>query len=235
MTTWADFERASTTNILAWAEAQPWAMAMADCQQDALWHAEGDVWTHTLMVIAELERLPDWQSLDKNSQLKLLFTALFHDSGKPATTHLDPTSGRTRSPKHAPAGAAICRNALRDLGCGLSVREEIVGLVRYHGRPPFLLEKPNPADEIIKHSWFVNHRLLYLFALADHERDARTSVLSRPERELYHTSGKWSPKKTSASINRIALRTTTRGFSFIGMRFPVCIMSRMSSIPAPSP
>ncbi len=58
----------------------------------------GDVWTHTRMVCAELERLADWPSLDRAAQLKLLFTALFHGAGKPATTVLDPDTGRTRSP-----------------------------------------------------------------------------------------------------------------------------------------
>jgi putative nucleotidyltransferase with HDIG domain len=82
---------------------------MAACNQDAQWHAEGDVWTHTKMVCAELEQLADWPSLDRTAQLKLLFTALFHDSGKPATTVLEPETGRTRSPKHALVGAEIAR------------------------------------------------------------------------------------------------------------------------------
>ena len=77
MKTWAEIRRASTEQILAWADDQVWARAMAGCQQDAEWHAEGDVWTHTRMVIAEVERLPEWPALDRNAQLKLLFTALF--------------------------------------------------------------------------------------------------------------------------------------------------------------
>ena len=73
---------------------------------------------------------------------------------------------------------------LRDLGCGLGVREEIAGLVRYHGRPPFLLEKPDPAREVISLSWLVNHRLLYLFALAD-TRGRRTREMTRPEENIH--------------------------------------------------
>src|SRR5882757_629363 len=111
---------------------------MAACQQDAQWHAEGDVWTHTKMVCAELERLAEWTALDRLSQIKLLFVALFHDSGKPATTAIDPETGRTRSPKHALVGAEIARRVLRKLECDLQTREEIVSLIRYHGRPPFL-------------------------------------------------------------------------------------------------
>ncbi len=184
MKDWDDITRASTAQILGWAEAQPWARAMAGCQQDAEWHAEGDVWTHTRMVVAELERLADWPSLDRDARLKLVFTALFHDAGKPATTHVDPATGRTHSPKHAVVGMDIGRRVLRDLGCDLSVREEITGLVRYHGRPPYLLEKPDPAREVISLSWLVNHRLLYLFALAD-TRGRQTRAMARPEDSLH--------------------------------------------------
>jgi predicted kinase len=184
MKNWHDFRQATTDRILTWAEGQPWAKAMAECSQDKEWHAEGDVWTHTRMVVSELERLMDWPSLDPDAQLKLFFTALFHDAGKPATTVVDPASGHTHSPKHALAGASIGRSVLRNLGCDLALREEILALVRYHGRPPFLLEKPDPAGEIIKLSWLVDHRLLYQFALAD-TRGRRTGEMGRPE-EIIH-------------------------------------------------
>jgi len=38
-------------------------------------------------------------------------------------------------------------------------------MVRFHGRPTFLLEKADPAHEVISLSWLVNHKLLYLFAI----------------------------------------------------------------------
>ncbi|MCC6821593.1 MAG: AAA family ATPase [Verrucomicrobia subdivision 3 bacterium] len=157
---------------------------MATCNQDAQWHAEGDVWTHTKMVCAELERLADWPLLDRTVQLKLLFTALLHDSGKPVTTLLEPETGRTRSPKHALVGAEIARRVLRELECDLITREEIVALVRFHGRPPFLLEKPSPEHEVIWLSWFVNNRLLYLFTIAD-TRGRNAKEMTRPEENLH--------------------------------------------------
>ena len=184
MNTLSDITRATNAQILAWAGAQTWAREMTSCQQDAQWHAEGDVWTHTRMVCAELERLTEWSSLDRAAQLKLLFTALYHDSGKPATTALDPKTGRTRSPKHALVGAEIARRALRELGCDLRTREEIASLVRYHGRPPYLLEKQSPEREVISLSWQVNNRLLYLFALAD-TRGRRATEMTRPEENLH--------------------------------------------------
>jgi predicted kinase len=136
------------------------------------------------MACAELERLAEWSSLDRTAQLKLLFTGLFHDSGKPATTVLDTETGRTRSPKHALAGAEIARRVLRELRCDLVTREEIVALVRFHGRPAFLLEKSSPELEVIWLSWLVNNRLLYLFALAD-TRGRQAKEMSRPEENLH--------------------------------------------------
>jgi predicted kinase len=184
MKNWEEVRRASTDQIIAWAESQPWAQAMAGCRQDAEWHAEGDVWTHTRMVVAEVERLPEWPSLDRDGQLKLLFAALFHDAGKPDTTAIDPGTGRTHSPRHALVGMKLGRTVLRSLGCDLRVREEIAALVRYHGRPPYLLEKPDPAHEVISLSWLVNHRLLYLLAMAD-TRGRCTSEMSRPEETIH--------------------------------------------------
>lgn len=184
MRNWNEVQNAAIGDVVAWAGGQSWARDMATCRQDPQWHAEGDVWTHTQMVVAELERLVEWPSLDRDLRLKLLFTALFHDAGKPATTQVDSTTGRTHSHKHSAAGVEIARRVLRELGCDLSAREQIANLVRYHGRPAFLLHKPDPAHEVISLSWLVNHRLLYLFALAD-TRGRHTSEMTRPEENLH--------------------------------------------------
>jgi putative nucleotidyltransferase with HDIG domain len=184
MNSWSNIKSATNAQLLNWAETQPWAREMASCQQDAQWHAEGDVWTHTRMVWSALEGLAEWSSLERGEQLKLLFTTLFHDAGKPATTVIVPETGRTRSPKHALVGAEIARKALRELDCDLQTREEIAALVRYHGRPPYLLEKEQPEREVISLSWLVNNRLLYLFALAD-TRGRQATEMSRPEENLH--------------------------------------------------
>jgi predicted kinase len=180
---WDELVGSSLEEILAWASDQPWARAMAACGQDAGWHSEGDVWTHTKMVCAKLPGLEGWSSLTSHEQSVLIFTALFHDSGKPLTSLIDPITGRVTSPKHALKGEHLCRSALRDLGCDLSTREEIARLVRFHGRPPFLLEKPDPAHEVVSLSWLVSNKLLYLFALAD-TRGRTTADMSRPEENL---------------------------------------------------
>lgn len=183
MSGWDDLSARVGTHILGWAADQPWARAMAESAQDAGWHAEGDVWTHTRMVVAALESLSEWPSLERTDQAKLTFAALFHDAGKPATTQPDPETGRLRSPKHAVVGMEIARRVLRDLGCDVLIREEIANLVRYHGRPAHLLEKSDPGHEVIALSWLVNHRLLYVLAVAD-MRGRETTDTARPEENL---------------------------------------------------
>jgi predicted kinase len=181
---WDQLSNSSPEVVLAWAESQPWARAMADCRQDAGWHAEGDVWTHTKMVCAQLTRLDEWPTLSSHEQVVLLFTALFHDAGKPLTSQVDEATGRITSPKHAIKGEHLARSVLRDLGCDFKIREEIARMVRFHGRPAFLLEKPDPSHEVISLSWLVSNRLLYLFALAD-TRGRTTAEMGRPEEDLH--------------------------------------------------
>jgi predicted kinase len=129
-------------------------------------------------------RLDGWNFFAHHERTVLAFTALFHDSGKPLTSLVDPISGRITSPKHAVKGEHLARSVLREIGCDLATREEIAHLVRFHGRPPFLLEKPDPAHEVVSLSWLVNNRLLYLFALAD-TRGRKTADMGRPEDDLH--------------------------------------------------
>jgi putative nucleotidyltransferase with HDIG domain len=184
MRNWQDILKASNAELLAWATQTPWATAMRQCQQDAEWHAEGDVWTHTVMVWQQVELLAEYAALDRAAQLKLLFTALLHDSGKPETTALDPETGRLRSLRHSIVGAALARNVLRALACPLELREEIAHMVRYHGRPPYLLERTMPEHEVVRLSCLLRNRLLHLFALAD-TRGRHTHETSRAEDVLH--------------------------------------------------
>ena len=182
--TWEKLHKSSPGDILAWAEDQPGSQAMARCQQDEGWHSEGDVWNHTKMVCAQLPLLEEWNSLTPHEQTVLFFAALFHDAGKPLTSQVDEVTGHITSPKHAVKGEQLARAVLRDLGCDLTTREEIARLVRFHGRPAFLLEKPDPSLEVVSLSWLVSNRLLYLFALAD-TRGRTTAEMGRPEENLH--------------------------------------------------
>ncbi|MCU0712688.1 MAG: AAA family ATPase [Pirellula sp.] len=182
---WEQLKTKSVDEIASWAETQGWCQSMAECVQDAEWHSEGDVWTHTKLVLSQLTKLNEWKRLSKHEQTVLTFTALFHDVAKPITTEVDPETGRVRSPKHAVKGELVARNILRDLECDVETREEIARLVRYHGRPAFLLEREEPIHEVVRLSWLVSNRLLYLFAIAD-TRGRDTDSMTRPEENLHY-------------------------------------------------
>ena len=109
--------------------------ALIDCPQEPEWHPEGDVWTHTLLVVDQARRRID--DLPRPQQIAVMLGAVCHDFGKPATTaHID---GRIRSLNHeemgvAPATAFLDRLNVHTLD-GYDVRHQVLGLVAHHLKP----------------------------------------------------------------------------------------------------
>ena len=62
---------------LKWAkiEAFEWTNSMKTCPQDSIYHTEGDVWTHTCMVVSELLQDLDFQQLNAHEQYILFLKA----------------------------------------------------------------------------------------------------------------------------------------------------------------
>ncbi|MEZ5293455.1 MAG: HD domain-containing protein [Vicinamibacterales bacterium] len=113
----------------------PEMVPLYDCPQDPEWHPEGDVWTHTLLVIDEARRLNG--DLDRPRLAAVMLGAVCHDLGKPATTAM--IDGRWRSPGHEPAGIAPATAILDRLNVhsldGFDVRHQVLALVAEHLRP----------------------------------------------------------------------------------------------------
>jgi len=67
--------------------------------QDPKWHPEGDVWVHTMMVVDAMAEIGSREqgagSREGKERLKLLFAALCHDFGKPATTTIEYEDGKS--------------------------------------------------------------------------------------------------------------------------------------------
>lgn len=185
MKMWEEIRDFSVDDLIEWATPQSWCQAMATCKQDSQWHSEGDVWTHTKMVLHELTQLDSWSELTLQEKRILKFTALFHDVAKPLTTKVDTVTGRVTSPNHAVKGEFVARNILRQGHCDLATREHICQLVRYHGRPVFLSEYSNPTFEVVRLSWLLNNRLLHLFATADF-RGRDSDCIDRSEETLHY-------------------------------------------------
>jgi predicted kinase len=140
-----------------------WAIPMRECPQEPEYHAEGDVWTHTCMVMEALLRLPEYARLDADAQNVLLHAALLHDVAKPVCTIVE--MGRVSSPRHAKIGEKIARELLWDFD--FTFREQVCALVRLHGLPLWGFEKSNPERAAILASWRVSNEWTYILAKAD--------------------------------------------------------------------
>ncbi len=144
-----------------------WVADMCRIPQHAQHHAEGNVAIHTRLVLDTLASLPDYQSLPPQEQEILWTAALLHDVEKRSTS-VDEGNGHISSPGHARRGEYTARTILyKDVPAPFALREQIAALVRHHGLPLWLMEKPNPAKKIHEVSQRVNTRLLRILSEAD--------------------------------------------------------------------
>ncbi len=147
-----------------------WIADMKGVEQDSIWHSEGDVYTHTKMVIEELIKLSSFNSLSEQDKHVLISAALFHDIEKRSTTTEEEIEGQIRivSPRHAKKGEYSTRQILyTDIPTPFDIREQICKLVRLHGLPLWAISKNNPDKEVIYSSTVVNNKLLSILATAD--------------------------------------------------------------------
>ncbi len=148
-----------------------WLRAMDGVPQNPVYHAEGDVLIHTRMVTEAMLALGEWREHPLVDRQALFAAAMLHDVGKPACT-VSETDGRMSSRGHARKGEKITRRLLW-LGEELPapapfvLREQIAGLVRWHGLPLQFLDKPDPVRAVIEASQSVRLDHVALLAEAD--------------------------------------------------------------------
>ncbi|MGI8918441.1 MAG: CCA tRNA nucleotidyltransferase [Pyrinomonadaceae bacterium] len=113
----------------------PEIAALIDVPQDPEWHPEGEVFTHTMLVLDRARELID--DLPYAKQASVMLAALAHDFGKPATTEF--IEGRWRSRGHEEAGMAPTEIFLDRLNlhslAGYDVRSQVIAIVRDHLKP----------------------------------------------------------------------------------------------------
>lgn len=148
------------------ADAFEWFGALSDCPQDSVFHAEGDVGTHTRMVVEALLADPEWQALDAAGRQCLFWAALLHDVAKPATTRIEP-DGSIIAPGHSRRGQIMARRILAELGAPFAQREMICHLITHHQIPFYLLERERPERRAHLISYQTRCDLLAILASAD--------------------------------------------------------------------
>jgi len=115
------FELLLATGLLA--EVLPEAARMVGVEQPPQFHPEGDVWTHTLMLLEQLEA---------GCSMSLGWAALLHDVGKPATFNRG--ADRIHFNGHAEMGVAIAGEICRRFRFSNEETRQIVELVGNHMR-----------------------------------------------------------------------------------------------------
>ncbi len=151
--------------------AIPALQSLAHTPQDPHYHAEGDVWTHTRMVVEALLRGPDYAESNAEQRFILFYAALLHDIAKPATTVIDPDSGRIGQPGHSKRGAIDIRILGWHAGIPFALREAVCRIVAVHQLPFFALagnKNGQSAEYLVrKLSHELDLRLLAAVAQAD--------------------------------------------------------------------
>ncbi len=115
------FELLDETGLLA--EVLPEVARMKGVEQPPQYHPEGDVWVHTLGLLAQLE---------EGCSMTLAWGALLHDVGKPPTFRRAPD--RIRFDGHVEVGVAMAADILRRFRFSNEETRQILALVDNHMR-----------------------------------------------------------------------------------------------------
>ena len=103
----------------------PEVLPMIGCEQPPEWHPEGDVYTHTRIMLEMLE--PD-------APLDLCLSVLLHDIAKPPTQTYDEAAGRMRFNGHDAVGAEMAREILTRLKYPNAIIDAVEFMVSRHMR-----------------------------------------------------------------------------------------------------
>ena len=141
----------------------PFYRDMRDCMQDNLYHAEGDVWTHTRMVFDALEQY----GLASDGIARL--GALFHDIMKPKTREVIEKDGceRVSHPHHARLGAAEAFFHMWLAGYDYETRCQVHHLIAWHQRVFHMLDYSNPDKKMLEYASIAPWSRLINFGRAD--------------------------------------------------------------------
>jgi len=164
-------------------EILPEVHALQGVEQPPLFHPEGDVWAHTLRMVALLPR-PDGKA-----DPRLAWAVLLHDVGKGVTRSED--AAGTHFYGHVQRGEEITAAILRRLRFSREEMETILALVRGHMLFMNVREmRPNRLKRLLRTPDFALHLELHRLdclgshGLLDHYTFCKQKLEEYPEEEL---------------------------------------------------
>lgn len=144
----------------AMSELMPELLLMKKCPQPKDYHSEGDVWVHSLLTVEALFSRRFKKLYPDKPDAELIFTALVHDLGKPATLKTPKRDGvnRVRFDGHDVAGATLAHTMATRLKFSVAPQNSPLHV--------------NP-DNV---SWLIRHHLLLL---NDNARKMKATTLEK--------------------------------------------------------
>lgn len=121
---------------------------METCEQSKVWHGEGQVSKHTILVTDAMKTLLDGlKDVDENYYIMMMAAAICHDLGKPSTTVFDKEKGDYATKCHGVEGARITRRLFFDED--FELRENVCYMVRQHMVLHHIFDKEHLAEKKI--------------------------------------------------------------------------------------
>jgi len=153
----------------------PEISAMKGVQQPAEFHPEGDVFVHTLLLLA---------NLPQPCPLTLAWGALLHDVGKPATFRVAPD--RIRFDGHVEVGMKVAEEICRRLRFSNDETEQILALVDNHMRFGHVTRmKESTLKKFLRMPAFDEHLALHRAdCLASHRNLSTYELIQKKRAEI---------------------------------------------------
>lgn len=127
-------------------------------------HPEGDVWSHTMLVLDRAAELREGSS----ASVSFMLSALCHDFGKPQTTA--EKNGRLHAYGHEEAGVPLAENFVRRLTRNKKLLRYVKNMVLLHMRPNMMVQRGSSQKSFNRlFDSSVAPDDLLLLARADHE------------------------------------------------------------------
>lgn len=186
----------------------PELQALIGIPQSPIYHPEGDVWIHTMMVIDEMAKL---KISDEKQKERLMLAALCHDFGK--ATHTQNENGKITAIGHEKAGIKPMRSFMERLTNEKELPETIEPLILHHLAPSQFYANGAKASAIRRLATKVNIEELVRLATAD----ALGRATSDAKMGVYKAGGWLLEKATNLNVHNKAPKPLLQGRDLIAL------------------